>query len=195
MKNQEVRFCVALLHAGCIGTNRPDPEDVNWMDSLAELGFDILAASHSHRISGYKCISRMKDRPSFCFYGLGSLASGYAASPIEREGLIVVAGFDREGNMSRLEVRPVLLDGTGFGQVPDLEKSQEIIRRFQCLSEEIVSGSYRRRFYRDMSQELPRLYFREARRAYRAEGLRGLARRASRMRIRHVRRLVRAVIQ
>jgi hypothetical protein len=137
----------------------------------------------------------MNDRPSFCFYGLGSLASGYAVSPIEREGLIVVAGFNRRGDLIRVELRPVLLDESGFGRVPDLEMSQEIAKRFQCLSEEILDGSYERMFYQDMSQELLWLYVREARRAYRAGGLRGLARRASRMRVRHVRRLVRAVIQ
>jgi hypothetical protein len=154
-----------------------------------------VAASHSHRISGYKSISRMNDCPSFCFYGLGSLASGYAVSPIEREGLIVVAGFNRQGDLIRVELRPVLLCRSGFGQIPDRELSPEIAERFQCLSEEILDGSFERMFYQDMSQVLLRLYLREARRAYRAGGLRALARRAIRMRVRHVRRLVRAVIQ
>jgi hypothetical protein len=194
MKNQGAGFCIALLHAGCVRTNRPDPEDVHWMVSLAKSGFDVLAASHSHRISGFQQIGNSPEQPSFCFYGLGSLVSGYISSPLEREGLIVVASFGHHAQLVRLEARPVLLDETGFGTIPATESSHAILDRFERLSGEIADGSFERLFYRDMSKGMLQFYLRDVRTALRESGLRGLARKAGRMRARHVRRLVHKMI-
>lgn len=193
IKKSGAQFCVALLHAGVIRTNRPDPEDVTLMDSFAKLGFQIVAASHSHRISGVRKVVVNPKSPSFCFYGLGSLVSGYIAHPSEREGLIVVAGLDCHGGLARLEVRPVLLSESGFGEVPDSGMSKEILTRFHDLSREILDESYARLFYEDVSRGLLSLYARDARSAFRQSGLRGVARKASRVRMRHVRRLVHKV--
>jgi hypothetical protein len=194
MKNRGARFCVALLHAGTMRTNRPDPEDVRLMNRLAHRGFQVVAASHSHRISGYRSIVTGTEVPSFCFYGLGSLVSGYVASPLEREGLIVAAGLNIRGDLARIEVHPVLLGASGFGQVPNAEMSGTILERFRQLSGEIADGSFERLFYGDVSKHLVQFYLRDARTAYRQSGVRGLARKAGRIRMRHVRRLVRKVI-
>ena len=121
MKSHGAKLAVALLHAGCLRTSRPDPADVERMDAIARCGFDLVAASHSHRISGAKLLANSDRSPSFCFYGLGSVASGYVASPLEREGLIVVAGLNSRGHLARIEVRPVWLAKTGFGKVPSPE--------------------------------------------------------------------------
>jgi len=188
------RFCVALLHAGAMRTNRPDSEQVKLMDSLASSGFDIVAASHSHRINGYRRISSNSNSPSFCFYGLGTLVSGYANGPLEREGLIVIAGLNRDGRVTSIEVRPVALAANGFGAVPIPPQGREILDRFASLSREISDGSYERQFYSEISQGLMRLYVRDVKASFRAGGLRGLARKASRVRARHVRRLVHKVI-
>ena len=91
-----------------------------------------------------------QDTPSFSFYGLGSLVSGYVASPLEREGLIVVVGFNRDGKFIRLEIRPVLLGENGFGAIPDASMRDRILNRFRELSEEIADGSYEKMFYREM---------------------------------------------
>jgi len=194
MRNRGAQFCVALVHAGCLRTNRPDPEDVRLLDGLATSGFDIVAASHSHRVSGYRLMQRSKQRPRFAFYGLGSLVSGFISCAAEREGLIVVAALSASGALVRLEVRPVCLDESGFGQVPGAEKKQEMLARFGGLSTEIENGSYERLFYHDVSQGLARLYMRDARAAFRAGGIRGLASKARRVRLRHVKRLVHKVI-
>jgi hypothetical protein len=194
MRNRGAQFCVALVHAGCLRTNRPDPEDVELLDDLARAGFDIVAASHSHRISGYRMVRHSEQRPAFAFYGLGSLVSGFISCAAEREGLILVAGLSETGALLRLEVRPVWLDESGFGQIPDVEKKQEILARFGSLGAEIGDGSYERLFYHDVSQGLARLYMRDARAAFRAAGIRGLARKAGRVRLRHVRRLMHKVI-
>jgi capsule synthesis protein PGA_cap len=194
LEMQHAHFSIALIHAGCLRTNRPDPGEVRLMDSLAACGFNIVGASHSHRISGYKQLGGSRHNPSFCFYGLGSLVSGYAVPPHEKEGLIVVVGLNVRGELMRLELRPVLLEESGFGTIPSAEMGRRILDRFRQLSCEIADGSFERLFYRDMSQGLLRLYLRDAKMAYRHAGLRGLARKASRLRVRHVRRLVHRVM-
>jgi hypothetical protein len=185
--------CIALLHSGCLRTSYPDPEDLRLIDHIAELGFDVVAASHSHRISGAKHVRARNGRDSFCFYGLGSVVSGYVAHPSEREGLIVIVGIDFEGRLSQIEVRPVLIAENGFGEIPSQADSQTILQRFSHISAEIEDGSYERAFYRDVSNGLVRLYLRDARRAFQQLGMRGLARKASRVRIRHMKRLVHKV--
>ena len=194
MQKRGAQFCVALVHAGCLRTDRPDPEDVGLLDALAKSGFDIVAASHSHRLSGYRTVAGTRERPSVAFYGLGSLVSGYVSCAAEREGLIVVAGLSASGALVRLEVRPVWLDESGFGSVPGAAAKQEMLEHFRALSAEIDDGSYERLFYRDVSQGLTRLYLRDARAAFRAAGIRGLANKARRVRVRHVKRLVHKVI-
>jgi Bacterial capsule synthesis protein PGA_cap len=185
---------IALIHAGCMRTNRPDPEDVHLLELLAKAGFDIVAASHSHRISGFRRIARPLNRQSFCFYGLGSLVSGYVASPEEREGLIVVAGLGGTGEMVNLEVRTVFINHAGFGQIPAARNKHAILQRFRDLSCEIHDGSYEKLFYHDASQGMAQLYLRDARAAFRSAGIRGLAHKARRVRMRHVKRLVFKVI-
>jgi hypothetical protein len=185
---------VALLHAGYMRTNRPDPEDVHLMDSLAISGFDIVAASHSHRISGYRHIKTFRDRQSFCFYGLGSLVSGYISSYLEREGLIVVAALTAEGHLVEVEIRAVLIDKGGFGQIPAEEDGTVMLDRFHNLSGEIDDGSYAKLFYHDASQGLVKLYLQDVRAAFHSAGVCGLSKKARRIRFRHVRRLVHKVI-
>ena len=194
LKCRGAGLSIALLHAGCLRTSRPDPEQVQLMDSIAKSGFDIVAASHSHRISGYSRLRENDIAPSFCFYGLGSLVSGYAACPLEKEGLVVVVGLNRRGQVASLELNPVVLDDTGFGTMPSPQMKQEILARFDSLSAELAGGFYEHRFYRDISQGLLRLYVRDVKAAYRTEGIRGLARKTSRVRARHVRRVVRGIL-
>jgi hypothetical protein len=194
LKRQGATICIALIHAGCLRTNRPDPEDVRCLDSIVNTGFQVVASSHSHRISGYRQIASASGQPCFSFYGLGTLVSGYVSAPAEREGLVVFLGLDSRGSPARLEVRPVLLDETGFGTIPTAEGSGRILCRFQHLSQELADGSYEQRFYRDMSQGLLRLYARDIRSAYQHAGIKGLVRKMRRMRVRHVRRLVHKVM-
>lgn len=193
LREQGAQFSIALLHAGCLRTNRPEPEDVALLNSIARAGFNVVAGSHSHRISGACRIDRASSSPSFVFYGLGSIVSGFITSPIEREGLIVVTSFDSHTNLRQIEVRPVWIGESGFGAVPPPEISQSILKRFNLLSGEIRDGSYERLFYRDISAGLMHLHIRDVRAAFRQGGIRALARKAARLRMRHVRRLVRKV--
>jgi hypothetical protein len=191
IQSRGARFSIALLHAGCLRTNRPDPAEVDLMDAIAKSEFDIVAASHSHRISGAKLLDSPKASPAFCFYGLGSIVSGYIASPLEREGLIIVAGLNHRGDLANIEVRPVLLGQSGFGEIPSREAATTILERFRRLSDEIEDGSAKRLFYDDLSRGIVQLYLRDARAAFRESGIRGLAQKAGRARLRHLRRLTR----
>jgi poly-gamma-glutamate synthesis protein (capsule biosynthesis protein) len=194
LQSRGARCSIALLHAGCLRTNRPEPAEAALMDSVARCGFRVVAASHSHRIAGSQLLADRHAGPSFCFYGLGSIVSGDTASPLEREGLMVVAGFHARGELARVEVRPVLLGESGFGEVPSLEAARTILERFRILSDEIESGSSKHLFYRDVSQGLLRLYVRDVRAAFRWSGVRGLVRKAGRVRMRHVHRLVHRLV-
>jgi hypothetical protein len=96
--------------------------------------------------------------------------------------------------MASLEVRPVLLGANGFGATPPMCAGREILHRFRALSEEVADGSWKRRFYREISQGLLHLYSRDVKAAYRSGGVGALAAKAGRIRGRHVRRLVHRVI-
>jgi Bacterial capsule synthesis protein PGA_cap len=194
MKARGARYSVALLHCGCIRASRPDPSDAALMDHIASCGFDLVCASHSHRISGARRITTTSVGPAFCFYGVGSIVSGYIASALEREGLVVVAGFHSDGTLASVEVRPVSLADSGFGEVPSPQAARCILDRFLRLTAEISDGTSARRFYQEVSPGVVPLYARDLRAALRHCGLRGLARKAGRIRPRHLRRLLHGVI-
>ena len=181
---------IAFLHAGIEHTNRPDPDDVEFMDELIALGFDVIATSHSHRIGGYRASARKDGRPAFCFYGLGSLSSGIKYSEFEHEGLVLVIGLDADGEIARVEVQPILLSPEGWGTIPDWSSANIILDRFMMLSLEIADGSYSQRFYEDTGKDLVRRQFRNLRAAYQRGGLFGLAQILSRIRMRHVNRVL-----
>src|SRR5262249_50733985 len=69
MNELETHCRIAFLHAGSEGTNYPDPDDVEFMRELAGMGFDIIAACHSHRISGHETVRGKNGRIAHCFYG------------------------------------------------------------------------------------------------------------------------------
>ena len=188
LKDQGADVKIAFLHAGLERTNRPDPDDVAFMDDLARMGFDVVTACHSHRISGYKEVRQSQASTAFCFYGLGSVSSGVSYSDFEREGLVVVVGIDRSGSLVRIEVQPVQLEQTGCGRIPSFADAYRILERFHLLSEEIAQGSYRQRFYADIRSDLLRRQFRDMRAAFENGGLRGLATKLGRVRMRHLNR-------
>ena len=190
LKAGGAHFTIALVHAGCIRANRPSPEDVSLLRSIAISGFSLVAASHSHRIGAAETLGIGHRSPAFCFYGLGSIASGYTASSLEREGLVVTAGFDAEANLQEIAARPVALAANGIGAVPNAQRRQEILCRFDSLSAEIRDGSYRPAFYREISSGLIQLYLRDARSALQSSGVHGLAKKAARVRLHHVKRLL-----
>ena len=180
---------VAFLHAGTEGTNFPDPEEVQFMDQLAGMGFDVVAACHSHRISGYKTVHRRDGGQAHCFYGLGSVSSGVLYSPLEHEGILAVIALDSSGAICQVEARAIYLDARGWGTVPSAQERELISDRFRNVSAAIENGSYRQLFYRDVSKDMMGTQWRDVRVAFERAGLRGIWKKLARMRPAHVRRL------
>jgi len=189
MAGRNVQCRVAFLHAGAEGTNYPDPDDAEFMEELARMGFNVIAACHSHRISGYQTVRGKNGNPAHCFYGLGSLSSGVLYSPLEHEGIVAAISLDASGGVSAVEARPIYLDERGWGRVPSTQESATILDRFKKISASIQDGSYRQTFYRDMSRDLVGTQWRDVRVAFRRAGLRGIFQKLTRMRPAHVRRL------
>jgi hypothetical protein len=189
---------IALIHAGLEHTNRPDPADVELLDGLGRAGFDVVGASHSHRIAGYAAAPSATATAGLRFYGLGSVSSGVVYSPLEREGLLVVVGLAEDGTVAEVSARVVQLDEHGWGRVPPEPARIMIEERFRALSNEIADGSYARAFYSDAAPGLLRHQLRDVRTAFEQGGVRGVLLKFRRMRPRHVRRflhgLVRAVL-
>lgn len=194
LKARGANFRIALVHAGCMRASRPEPGDAALMDRIASSGFDLVCASHSHRISGSRIIRTNDLTPAICFYGLGSIASGYIGSPLEREGMVVVAAFGSDASLASVEVRPVWLADSGFAEMPSVRIARSILDRFLDLTSEISGGTSARRFYQEVSPGVIRLYARDLRAALHQSGLRGLARKAGRLRPRHFRRLLHGVM-
>lgn len=188
MEMRGVRCRLALLHAGAEGTNYPDPEDALFMAELAEMGFDVVAACHSHRISGYQTV-RGKTGAAHCFYGLGSLSSGVLYSPLEHEGILARISLDACGTVCQVEAQAIYLDERGWGTAPSRQESEMILSRFQAISASIEDGRYRQQFYRDVSRDMMGAQWRDVRIAFARAGLRGILNKLTRMRPAHVRRL------
>lgn len=181
---------IALLHTGLEHTNYPDPADVRLMDSLATEGFDIVAACHSHRTSGYKLLRRSNGQPAFCFYGLGSLTSCIAYSEREQEGLLVVAHANSQGSLAAVDLRPVSLSSAGWAAIPEAKQAQTILDRIQFVAREITDNSFAANFYADTSKNVLSRQWRDVRVAFERGGFAGVIQKCARLRGRHLRRIV-----
>jgi Bacterial capsule synthesis protein PGA_cap len=191
MKSRGATCCVAFLHAGAEGTNRPDPSAVKLMNSLAQTGFHVVAACHSHRISGFaEVVQSSSLSPAFCFYGLGSLSSGVIYGDLEREGLLASIGLNSEGRVVSVEAKPLYLAGRGWAAIPTNKQKESIVSRFLSISREIRDGSYEDAFYKDIGQDFLRKHWRDLCLAFNRAGFRGIIAKLSRIRIRHFRTLL-----
>ena len=191
LKSQGATCCVAFLHAGAEGTNRPDPGAVKLMDFLAHEGFDLIAACHSHRTSGFADIARQSSPyPAFCFYGLGSISSGVIYSDCERQGILALIGLNSEGRIASVEARPIYLAGRGWGTIPTKEQEESILGGFLAVSREILDGSYEHEFYSDAGRHFLQAQWRDLTVAFNRAGMRGVLAKVGRLRLGHLRTLL-----
>jgi poly-gamma-glutamate capsule biosynthesis protein CapA/YwtB (metallophosphatase superfamily) len=192
LKEQGAQCSIAFLHAGLEGTNYPEPADVELMDALAQAGFSLVTACHSHRISGHK-LMKTRHGQAACFYGLGSISSGMMYSPLEREGIVAVISLNARGELIRISANPVRLSDSGWGVVPTPEQAETTLGRFLTVSAHIEDGSYRKRFHQDMGEGLFRRQLRDFSAAFRQAGVHGVWQKFSRVRFRHLSRAIHAV--
>jgi len=196
LKSQGATCYVAFLHAGAEGTNRPDPRAVELMNSLAQTGFNVVAACHSHRTSGFAdLVQPSSPYPAFCFYGLGSLSSGVMYSELEREGLLASIGLNSEGRVVLVEAKPLYLTGRGWASIPTREQEESILARFFTASREILDGSYKREFYKDVGENFFETHWRDLRLAFNRAGIRGVLSKVARLRKRHLRTLLHSSVR
>jgi hypothetical protein len=190
LKSHGATCCVAFLHAGAEGTNRPDPGAVQLMDSLAHDGFDLVTACHSHRTSGFADIARQSSPyPAFCFYGLGSLSSGVIYSDLERQGILALIGLNSEGRIASVEAKPIYLADRGWGTIPTREQEESILGSFLAVSREILDGSYEHEFYSDVGRRFLQAQWRDLTLAFNRAGMRGVLAKVARLRMGHLRTL------
>jgi poly-gamma-glutamate synthesis protein (capsule biosynthesis protein) len=183
---------IALIHAGLEGTSYPDPADKRLLDDIAAVGFDVVAACHSHRISGAR-LPCAGSAPRAVFYGLGSLSSQICQTPVEREGLIAIVDLDASGCVVAIGVVPVVLDSEGWGSDAKPVPGHAILDRFTDISEAIESGAYKARFYDDVAPELWKAQALDVWLALRNGGLRAVLAKLTRLRARHLVRAYRAL--
>jgi hypothetical protein len=196
LRSQGAKCCVAFLHAGAEGTNRPDPHAVELMNSLAQAGFHVVAACHSHRTSGFADIVQPSSPyPAFCFYGLGSLSSGVMYSELEREGLLASIGLNAQGRVVSVEAKPLYLSGLGWTSIATREQEESISARFFAVSREILDGSYQHAFYNDIGENFVQAHWRDLRLAFSRAGMRGVLAKLSRVRKSHFRALLHSSIR
>ncbi|HTV59535.1 MAG TPA: hypothetical protein VMJ93_11755 [Verrucomicrobiae bacterium] len=98
------------------------------------------------------------------------------------------------GTINSLEVRPVLLTAEGWGTAPKGFEAQMIERRFLQVSREITSGAFRNRFYEEVSRGFFRRQLKDFKAAVRNGGLWGAAQKMSRLRKRHIKRIIQAAL-
>lgn len=189
LRQQGATVTIALLHAGHEHTNYPEPDDVAYMSALASEGFDVVAACHSHRVSGYQAIQHEDGSTAFCFYGLGQLSSGCMYSPLEQEGLVARIGLNQAGQLARVEVVPIHLSGVGWGAIPSPEKAEAILQRCTTVTADIADGSYREKFYADISDGLLTHQLKDFTVAFGQGGFAGVFSKLGRLRLKHLRRL------
>lgn len=194
LRERGAQCCIAFLHAGLESTNYPEPEDVTLMDALAHAGFSVVAACHSHRISGGKVL-KTSHGTAACFYGLGSISSGMMYTPLEQEGIVVVIGLNALGEVIRISANPVELAESGWGMVPSPTRGKIIAERFRTLSAHIEDGSYRQHFHQEVGKGLFRRQLRDLRAAFRQTGIRGIGQKLARLRIRHLSRAIHTMLR
>jgi stage V sporulation protein B len=184
------RTLVAFLHAGIEKTNRPSPEDVKLLRAVADAGFDLVVACHSHRTSGYALVERADGSTGVCLYGLGSLASSVLNGADEHEGLVALLGLDADGRPARIAYEALVLGADGVAVCATGEARERVCERVERVAREVADGSYRSAFYGDTSGGFLWKQVRDTRAALRAGGLRGVRAKIKRMRPRHFRTLV-----
>ena len=166
------------------------------MNSLAQAGFHVAAACHSHRTSGFAdMVQPTSPYPAFCFYGLGSLASGVMYSELEREGLFALIGLNAAGRVVSVEAIPLYLSGRGWTTIATREQEESINARFFAVSREILDGSYQHGFYNDIGENFVQVHWRDLQLAFSRAGMRGVLAKLSRVRKSHFRALLHSSVR
>jgi poly-gamma-glutamate synthesis protein (capsule biosynthesis protein) len=122
---------IAMPHWGSDYSNTPNYRQLFFDQVAVDAGADLVIGNHPHVIQGMREIEGVP-----VFYSLGSFVFDQDWSLETQQGIIVVVIF-RGTEFHDFEVFPVHIDGDGHVQVAASPEYEEILGRFQILSDNL----------------------------------------------------------
>jgi len=121
---------IAMPHWGSDYSNTPNYRQIFFDQVAVDAGADLVIGNHPHVIQGMQEIDGIP-----VFYSLGSFVFDQDWSLETQQGIVVVVTFQGTA-LKGYEIFPVHIDGDGHVQVAASPEYEEILGRFQMLSEE-----------------------------------------------------------
>ena len=122
---------IAMPHWGSDYSDTPNYRQLYFDKVAVDAGADLVIGNHPHVIQG---MCEIEGVP--VFYSLGSFVFDQDWSVETQQGIVVVVTF--EGTELRdYQVIPVHIDGNGHVQVAETPEYEEILARFQELSDQL----------------------------------------------------------
>lgn len=122
---------IAMPHWGSDYSNTPNYRQISFDQVAVEAGADLVIGTHPHVIQGMREIDGTP-----VFYSLGSFVFDQDWSLETQQGIVVVFTF-QETALLDYEVIPVHIDGDGHVQVAEPSEYEDILGRFQSLTEKL----------------------------------------------------------
>jgi poly-gamma-glutamate capsule biosynthesis protein CapA/YwtB (metallophosphatase superfamily) len=122
---------IAMPHWGSDYSSTPNYRQLSFDRVAVEAGADLVIGTHPHVIQGMREIEGIP-----VFYSLGSFVFDQDWSLETQQGIVVVVTF-REQRLLDYAVIPVHIDGDGHVQVAEAGEFEEILGRFEGLSEDL----------------------------------------------------------
>ena len=120
-----------MPHWGSDYSHTPNYRQLFFDQVAVDAGADLVIGNHPHVIQGMR---EIKGIP--VFYSLGSFVFDQDWSIETQQGIVVIVTF--KGNeLIDYEVIPVHIDGNGHVQVATSPEAEEIVERFNTLSEKL----------------------------------------------------------
>jgi poly-gamma-glutamate synthesis protein (capsule biosynthesis protein) len=122
---------IAMPHWGSDYSSAPNYRQLFFDQVAVEAGADLVIGTHPHVIQGMREIGGIP-----VFYSLGSFVFDQDWSLETQQGIVVVVTF-QERTLLDYEVIPVHIDGDGHVQIAEPETYDEILGRFEALSDDL----------------------------------------------------------
>lgn len=122
---------IAMPHWGSDYSPTPNYRQLFFDRVAVEAGADLVIGNHPHVIQGMR---EFEDIP--VFYSLGSFVFDQDWSVETQQGIVVVVTFEGV-ELRDYQVIPVHIEGNGHVQVAESPEAEEILARFQALSEKL----------------------------------------------------------
>lgn len=122
---------IAMPHWGSDYSDTPNYRQLHFAEVAVEAGADLVIGGHPHVIQGMEEINGIP-----VFYSPGSFVFDQDWSRETQQGIVIRVTFSGD-QLQNWEVIPVHIDGNGHVWVPESPEAEEILGRFQQLSEQL----------------------------------------------------------